>query len=102
MNDARRKKKTYTNSYIMKLKMEDNMKDTIIKKLNEHYTLEKRDMGDLANIHKGMFQFDSEAYEIQGVGNLFLMDMKAMLLPIKCVSRVLNANLPTPIISSSC
>ena len=59
--------------------MEDIMKDTIIKKLNERYTLEKREMGELGKIHKGMFQFDSEAYEIKDIGNLFIMDMKAML-----------------------
>ena len=66
------------------------MKDTIIKKLNERYTLEKRNMGDLANIHKGMFNFDSEAYEIKGIGNLFFMDMKAMLGLMKMETAVIT------------
>ena len=73
----------------MKLYMEDIMKDTIIKKLNERYTLEKREMGELGKIHKGMFQFDSEAYEIKDIGNLFIMDMKAMLGLMKMKTAVL-------------
>ena len=54
------------------------MKDAIIRKLNEKYTLNRRDMGELKSIHKGMFSFDNEAYEIENVGNLFFMNMKGM------------------------
>ena len=54
------------------------MKDNIIKKLGEQYVLEKIDMGDLSHIHKGMYDFICEAYEIKDIGSLFFINMKAM------------------------
>ncbi|MBR4471897.1 MAG: hypothetical protein IKS54_11360 [Erysipelotrichaceae bacterium] len=66
------------------------MKDIIINELRNRYSLEQRDMGELKNIHKGMYNFDCEAYTIKGVGNLFFINMKAMFGLMKMETCVLT------------
>ena len=66
------------------------MKDNIISKLKENYTLEKRDMGELSRIHKGLYDFNCETYEIKDIGNFFFMDMKAMFGLMKMETAVIT------------
>ncbi len=66
------------------------MKEYALNQLKQKYGLKKRNMGDLAVIKKGMYRFDSEAYEIEGVGNLFIIEMKAMLGLMKMETIVLT------------
>ena len=54
------------------------MKNTVLQKIQSQYTLEKRDMGNLTQIRKGIYRFDNEAYTIKDTGNLFIMEMKAL------------------------
>jgi hypothetical protein len=67
-----------------------NMKETILNELKKRYTLEKRDMGDMKNIHKGMYNFDCEAYTVKDIGNLFFIEMKALFGLMKMETTVLT------------
>ena len=66
------------------------MKETILNELKKRYTLEKRDMGDMKNIHKGMYNFDCEAYTVKDIGNLFFIEMKALFGLMKMETTVLT------------
>lgn len=66
------------------------MKETILNELKKRYTLEKRDMGDMKNIHKGMYNFDCEAYTVKDIGNLFFIEMKALFSLMKMETTVLT------------
>jgi len=66
------------------------MKETILNELKKRYTLEKRDMGDIKNIHKGMYNFDCEAYTVKDIGNLFFIEMKALFGLMKMETTVLT------------
>ena len=66
------------------------MKETIINQLKEHYTLEKRDMGELSGLRKGLFNFDCEAYTVKDIGNLFFISMKAMFGLMKMETSVIT------------
>ena len=66
------------------------MKETIIRKLGNRYLLKERDMGELAHIHKFPYDFTCKAYDIDGVGNLFFIDMKAMFGLMKMETSVIT------------
>ena len=54
------------------------LKEYMLEKLEKEYRLEKRDLGDYAKISKFVVNFINEAWRVEGVGNLFAMDMSAM------------------------
>ena len=54
------------------------MKDYIIRELSNTYQLLPVNMGELAEIKKGLTNFHCETYQIKDVGNLFFIEMKAM------------------------
>ncbi|MBQ6560499.1 MAG: hypothetical protein IJL85_06690, partial [Erysipelotrichaceae bacterium] len=66
------------------------MKEKILEELKKRYTLTKRDMQNLQKIKKGATNILCDAYEIEGVGNLFLMEMKAMLGMMKMETYVIT------------
>ncbi len=59
--------------------MNRHMKNFIRQELGKRYVLKERNMGDLKTIKKGVYHFESESYEIEGIGNLFIIDLKAMM-----------------------
>lgn len=65
------------------------MKTRILNELNNNFTLTKADMGDLADIKKGMFHFKNEMYRIEGIGSFFFMDMSGMLGAMKMQTAVI-------------
>ena len=65
------------------------LKEYILEKLEKEYRLEKRDLGDYAKISKLVVNFINEAWRIEGVGNLFAMDMSAMFGLMKMETLVL-------------
>ena len=66
------------------------MKEKILKTLNGRYSLEKRDMGALSHIHKGLYYFHCETYAIKDIGNLFFIEMKALFGLMKMETMVLS------------
>lgn len=50
----------------------------ILKQLSQHYTLHWIDIGDDARLSKSGFVFDISVYEIEDIGHLCMMNMKAM------------------------
>ena len=66
------------------------MKEIILYKISRLYQLEKKEMGALAHIHKGVYDFSCETYEIKGVGNLFFINMKAMMGLMKMETAIIT------------
>lgn len=66
------------------------MKNIFIDKLKQQYDLVGKDMGEFKTIKKGLYRFDCEAYEIENVGNLFFITMKAMFGLMKMETTVLT------------
>ncbi|MBR4462541.1 MAG: hypothetical protein IKS51_08190 [Erysipelotrichaceae bacterium] len=66
------------------------MKEKILEELKKRYTLTQKDMQGLQKIKKGTTNIDCDTYEIEGVGNLFLMNMKAMLGAMKMETYVIT------------
>lgn len=66
------------------------MNETIRNELTKYFKLKKKDMGDLKTIKKGMFHFECENYEIEGVGNLFFINLKAMMGMMKMETAVIT------------
>ncbi len=66
------------------------MKEKILEELQKRYKLIQKDMQGLEKIKKGTTHVDCDTYEIEGVGNLFLMNMKAMLGAMKMETYVIT------------
>lgn len=66
------------------------MKEQVLSKVKKEYTIVQRDMGDLAEIKRGLYRFSSEAYTVGGVGNLFFISMSAMFGLMKMETAVLT------------
>ena len=66
------------------------MKELVLNKLINKYELIKREMGELKNIHKGIYNFDCEAYEIKNIGNLFFINLKALFGLMKMETTVIT------------
>ena len=66
------------------------MNEYIRSALAERYNLKSRDMGEFRKIKKNIYRIECECYEIEGVGNLFFIDMKAMMGMMKMESMVLT------------
>ena len=66
------------------------MKDYIIRELSNTYQLLPVNMGELAEIKKGLTNFHCETYQIKDVGNLFFIEMKAMFGLMKMNTAVIT------------
>lgn len=66
------------------------MINTIKQIIEKDYVLKERDMGDLQEIHKGMYHFYNHSYSIIGVGSFFTMEMRAMLGLMKMQTIVIS------------
>lgn len=66
------------------------MKDYIKRELSKAYQLIPTDMGELADIKKGLTNFHCETYQIKDVGNLFFIEMKAMFGLMKMDTAVIT------------
>ncbi|MBR0138553.1 MAG: hypothetical protein IJM15_09090 [Erysipelotrichaceae bacterium] len=66
------------------------MKELIKREIEKRYTLKPREMGDLKTIKKSVYHFECESYEIEGIGNLFFIDLKAMLGLMKMETAVIT------------
>ena len=66
------------------------MIEAVYRQVKKNYTLVQRDMGDLKELKKGVYRFVFEAYEVKDVGNLFFIDMSAMLGLMKMETAVLT------------
>lgn len=53
--------------------------DSVLAALEQHYTLNQEDLGNDARLSKKGFTFETQSWEIQGVGHLCVMQMKAFL-----------------------
>ncbi len=65
------------------------LKEYMLEKLEKEYRLEKRDLGDYAKISRFVVKFANEAWRVEGIGNLFAMDMGAMFGLMKMETLVL-------------
>ena len=54
------------------------------------YSPVPKNMGELAEIKKGVYRFSSEAYRLEGIGNLFYMQMSAMFGLMKMETAVIT------------
>lgn len=59
--------------------------------LKQHHELAELDLGDDAHLEKNGMAFDTEAYDVSGLGHLCIMRMKAMLGLMKMEAVVLAA-----------
>lgn len=50
----------------------------LLTQLSQHYRIRQADIGEDAHLSKSSFVFDTQTYEIQEVGHLCVMNMKAM------------------------
>ena len=66
------------------------MNKYILDELSARFTLRRKDMGDLARVKKGPMLFDFETYDIDGVGNLFFIDMKGLFGLMKMQTAVIT------------
>ena len=66
------------------------MKDYICREISKAYKLIPVDMGELADIKKGLTNFHCETYEIRDIGNLFFIEMKAMFGLMKMNTAVIT------------
>ena len=66
------------------------MKDYIIRELSKTYQLAPVDMGELADIKKGLTNFHCETYQIENIGNLFFIEMKAVFGLMKMDTAVIT------------
>ena len=66
------------------------MKDYICRETSKAYKLIPVDMGELADIKKGLTNFHCETYEIRDIGNLFFIEMKAMFGLMKMNTAVIT------------
>ena len=64
----------------------------ILVDLKKRYVLLQREMHDLKTIKTDMTEIACDAYEIEGVGNLFVMEMDAMQGAMKMESSVITPN----------
>lgn len=55
------------------------LRTSVLVALEQHYTLHQEDLGDDARLSKKGFAFETQSWEIQGVGHLCAMQMKAFL-----------------------
>ena len=54
------------------------MKDWFLNEARKRWQLTEMDLGEFAQINKGVMHFHMQAYMAEGAGKLFLMDMKAL------------------------
>ena len=66
------------------------MKDYMIREISKDYQLIPVDMGELADIKKGLTSFHCETYQIKDIGNLFFIEMKAMFGLMKMDTAVIT------------
>ena len=66
------------------------MKDHIIRELSKVYQLIPVNMGELADLKKGITNFHCETYHIKDIGNLFFIEMKAMFGLMKMNTAVIT------------
>ena len=66
------------------------MNSYILSELEKKYRLVPRDMGDLAEIRSGLTRFSCRTCRIEGIGNLFFIDMKAAFGLMKMETAVLT------------
>lgn len=66
------------------------MINTVKQMIEKDYVLKERDMGELKEIHKGMYHFYNHSYSIIGIGSLFTMELRAMLGLMKMQTIVIS------------
>ena len=63
---------------------------TVKQMIEKDYVLKERNMGNLQEIHKGVYHFYNHSYSIIGIGSLFTMELRAMFGLMKMQTIVIS------------
>ena len=74
------------------------MKELILSELGREYTVKERDLGKYRVLKKSGMTFRISSYDVEGLGSMSTIDMKAMLglMPVSAADAILTAEIFTP------
>jgi len=69
----------------------DNIGTYVLETLKQHYEVIEKDIGSDAKLDKGLMHFTVRSFDIAGIGNLCLLNMRGMLGLMKMETVVISS-----------